>query len=120
MYIKALLNLHKLRRPDYFYTWISRILISRCRQRIKQQVQAAPLDKISLAPSAEIFALPLTEAFFHLPRELKEPVILYYFGNLGIGQTAYTLKISKSGAAARLRRGVSLLGLELTQEEKVI
>ena len=117
---KALLTLHKLRRSNYFFTWMCRILINRCRQEIKQQKAAAHSDKIGLSPSAEISALPLGEALSHLPRELKEPVILFYFAKLSTAEIAYTLKISKGAGSARLRRGVSLLGLELAQEEKVI
>ncbi len=115
----ALLALPKLRRPDYFYTWLCRILINQCRQEINHKGQTASLDKISLSPSAETFVPPLEKALFQLPRELKEPVILFYFGNLSIAETAHTLKISKAKALSRLRRGSSFLGLEQIREESL-
>lgn len=117
---KALLALPKLRHPEYFHTWMTRILINQCKQEIKRRRHTAPLDEMGLAASGELDALPLKDAVSRLPRELKEPVILHYFGNLTIAETAYTLKIPQGTAATRLRRAVALLRLELSEEEKVI
>jgi RNA polymerase sigma-70 factor (ECF subfamily) len=117
---KALLALPRLRRPDCFCPWVYRILINQCRQEQKLQGQTTPSHKLSLSLPTELSAQPLPEAISRLPRKLKEPVILYYFGNLDTAKIAYALKISKAAAETRLQRGVSLLGLDLSQEEKVI
>lgn len=110
---KALKNIRRLRQPEYFDTWITRILINECHNENKRRKKFQPLEAAP-EPSAEYFdPLPLREAVRCLPRELKEVVILRYFAGYTLTETAEALQIPQGTAATRQRRALSLLRLEL-------
>ena len=60
--------------------------------------------------------MPLKEAIRCLPPELKDIIILRYYADFTLAQTAEMLAIPKGTAATRQRRALALLKLELTEE----
>lgn len=114
---KALISLKKLKNPEYFTTWITRILINQCKNELKRRGRCVPLDELTEDAASSLDTLPLRDAVSRLPESLKLPLILRYFGGLSIAETAHTLKIPQGTAATRLRRALSLLRLELSEEE---
>lgn len=116
---KALKNIRKLRQPEYFDTWITRILINECHNEYRRRKRFHPLEDVP-EPSAEYFdSLPLREAIGCLPRELKEIVILRYFAGYTLAETAEALRIPPGTAATRQRKALKLLRLELEPEKEV-
>lgn len=61
--------------------------------------------------------MPLKDALLRLPEEIKSPIILRYFVGLTTAETSRTLGIPQGTAATRVRRGLALLKLELSEEE---
>ncbi len=114
---KALISLKKLKNPQYFNTWITRILINQCKNELKRRSRTVALEELEETAYSELDTLPLKDAVSRLPQSLKEPLILRYFGGLSVCETAHTLKIPQGTAATRLRRALSLLRLELSEEE---
>lgn len=116
---KALKNIRKLRQPEYFDTWITRILINECHNEYRRRKRFHSLEDVP-EPSAEHFdSLPLREAIGCLPRELKEIVILRYFAGYTLAETAEALRIPPGTAATRQRKALKLLRLELEPEKEV-
>ena len=113
---KALCSYKKLRQPEYFDTWITRILINECYNELRRQKRFRPLDELPEGATEEFDTLPLKEAIRRLPRELKEVVILRYFAGYTLIETAETLQIPQGTVATRQRKALKLLKLELSEE----
>lgn len=113
---KALCSYKKLRQPEYFDTWITRILINECYNELRRQKRFRAIDELPES-SVEVFdTLPLKEAIRRLPRELKEVVILRYFAGYTLIETAETLQIPQGPVATRQRKALKVLKLELSEE----
>lgn len=113
---KALKNIRKLRQPEYFDTWITRILINECHNENRRRKRFHSLEEIPESAAEDYDSLPLKEAIRKLPRELKEVVILRYFAGYTLAETAEALQIPPGTAATRQRRALRLLRLELEEE----
>jgi len=75
------------------------------------------LEELPESAAEEYDALPLKEALLHLPKELKEVIILRYFAGYTLVETAEALRIPQGTAATRQRKALALLKLELLEEE---
>lgn len=113
---KGLCNHWKLRQPEFFTTWMTRILINECHNEMRRQKRFQPLENIPEEATEEYDALPLKEAIHKLPKELKEVVILRYFTGYTLAETAKMLNIPQGTAATRQRKALQLLKLELEEE----
>ncbi|MDR0952310.1 MAG: sigma-70 family RNA polymerase sigma factor [Oscillospiraceae bacterium] len=114
---RGLLALRKLRQPEYFETWLTRILINECKRLLRRAKREQPLDALPEAAAEDYDALPLRDAILRLPPELKEVVLLRYFSGFTLAETARSLEIPPGTAATRQRRALQLLRLELTEED---
>jgi len=113
---RGLVSLKKLRQPEYFDTWLTRILINECRSELRRR-KFRTEEVLSEASQAQFDALPLRDAVSQLPKELRDPVILRYFAGYTTAETAYILKVPQGTAATRIRRALAVLRLELTDGE---
>lgn len=115
---KGLKALAKLRQPEYFDTWLTRILINVCKKELNRLARIYPNEYI-LENQIEDFnydTLPLKEAIGKLPEELREVIILRYFSEYTLSQTAESLNIPQGTVVTRQRRALALLKLELSEE----
>lgn len=116
---KALKAIKGLRQPEYFNTWITRILINECKKELKRLIRTKPEEYLTVegAEDYNYDALPLKEAILHLPEELKSVVILRYFSGLTLVETAESLDMPQGTVVTRQRRALKLLKLQLSEEE---
>ncbi|MBQ7920590.1 MAG: sigma-70 family RNA polymerase sigma factor [Lachnospiraceae bacterium] len=113
---KGLCNHKKLRQPEYFTTWMTRILMNECHNEQRRQKRLIPLEEVQELLTEDYDSLPLKEAIKRLPKELKEVIILRYFTGYTLAETAETLKIPQGTAATRQRKALQLLKLEFEEE----
>ncbi len=113
---KALRGCGRLREPAYFETWITRILINQCNDELRRQKRLVPLAEVPEQSAEDYDALPLRQALDKLPKDLKDVVVLRYFGGYTLAETAGLLGIPQGTAATRQRRALQLLRLELKEE----
>ena len=113
---KALCSLKKLRQPEYFDTWMIRILINECCRELKRQKRRGSFEELPETSEEDFDRLPLKEAIAKLPKDLKEVIILRYFSGYTLVEAAEILQIPQGTAASRQRRALSLLRLELEEE----
>lgn len=113
---KALCSHRKLRNPEYFNTWITRILINECYNELRRQKWFHPGDKLPETAADAYDYLPLKEAIRRLPKDLKDVIILRYFSGFSLVETAEMLDIPQGTAATRQRKALKLLRLELDEE----
>jgi RNA polymerase sigma-70 factor (ECF subfamily) len=113
----ALLSLHKLRCPSFAETWLTRILINECKKTLRRRKREQPSDTLPETAAEQFDALPLKEAIRRLPPHLKEVVILRYYSDCTLEETAAALKIPRGTVSARQSKALKLLRLELSDPE---
>lgn len=112
---RGLKSLKKLRQPEYFDTWMTRILLNECSREKKRWGRFRPLEEVKELSEEDFDDLPLQEALQKLPRELKDVVILRFFSGYTQAETAEALEIPQGTVATRQRRALQLLKLELEE-----
>lgn len=119
---QALCSLKKLRQPEFFETWITRILINTCHNELRRRKRFHPDGEEALPDTAgpDVYdALPLREAVGRLPEDLRAVIILRFFAGYSQAETAAALSIPQGTAATRQKRALALLRLELGEEESL-
>ena len=114
---KGLCGYKKLRKPEFFTTWMTRILINECNNELRRRKRTCPLEELPETAVEEFDSLPLKEALQKLPKELKDVIVLRYFSGFTLAETAELLNIPQGTAATRQRKALQLLRLELGEEE---
>ena len=113
-FYKGFLAYSKLRQPEFFDTWLTRILINVCNSELRRR-------KRELA----VAELPETaqEEFDAARQDASKPkagsralIILRYFTGLTLEETARALDIPRGTVSTRQKKALSLLRLELTDE----
>ena len=114
---QALRALKKLREPEHFETWLTRILLNECHRELRRRKRVAGEDALPDTAGPDAYdALPLKEAVRRLPEELRAVVILRFFAGYTQAETAAALDIPQGTVATRQRRALALLRLELGEE----
>lgn len=117
---QALRHLRKLRNPELFETWLTRILINTCHKELRRRQRLAPAEALPETAGPDAYdAFSLQEAIRRLPEALRAVVILRYFSGYTQAETAASLNIPQGTVATRQRRALQLLRLELGEEETV-
>lgn len=107
---KAIMNLDKLKSPEYFKTWITRILINNIKdsQRSKSRF-VDTIDNIELIDDITYEKLEnridLYNAIDILEEKYKTPIILQYFHDMEIKEIARILDCNENTVKTNLRRG---------------
>lgn len=114
---KVLLSCRRLRRTEYFDTWMTRILINVCNDELRRLKRERTMDELPEAAAEVYDRLPLRDAVERLPQELRAVVALRYFAGYTLAETAEILGIPPGTVSTRQRRALALLRLELSEEE---
>ena len=114
---QALRALKKLRQPEFFDTWLTRILLNECHKELRRRKRLAPEEALPETAGAVAYdGLPLKEAVRRLPEDLRAVIILRFFAGLSQAETAAALEVPQGTVATRQRRALQLLRLELGEE----
>ncbi len=108
-FLKAYRAMDSLRGEGSEKAWLTRIAVNTCRdmrrtawfRRVDRRVEIEDLPLASEAPSEENAELAL--AILRLPRKLREAVLLYYYQDLTLRETAQALGVSTATASKRIR-----------------
>ena len=114
---KGYLARKKLRQPEYFATWLTRILMNVCNAELRRLRRETPMETLPETSQEEFDSLPLRQAVEKLPYELRQVIVLRYFSGLTLAETARALDLPPGTVSTRQRRGLALLRLELSDEE---
>ena len=90
---KGLLAVHNLRQPEYFDTWLTRILINECKAEQRRRARLHPLELLAhhAAAQQELDNLPLRQAVAALDPKLRAVVVLRFFAGYTLEETARCL-----------------------------
>ena len=117
---QALRALKKLRQPEFFDTWLTRILLNECHKELRRRKRFSGEETFPDTAGPDAYdGLPLKDAVRRLPEDLRSVIILRFFAGLSQAETAAALEVSQGTVATRQRRALQLLRLELGEEESV-
>ena len=100
---RGLLACGRLRQPEFFSTWLTRILLNACADELRRRRREA-----AFAPPPETAAPD--------PQELRSVVVLRYFSGYTLAETAEILSLPPGTVSTRQRKALALLRLELCEE----
>lgn len=113
---RGFLNRKKLRRPEFFSTWMTRILMNVCHDELRRRKRETTWEGVPEPAAEDYDTLPLRTAVEHLPDEVRAVIVLRYFTGLSLAETAESLGIPPGTVSTRQRRGLELLRLDLEEE----
>lgn len=107
---KGFLNVHKLKEPKIFKTWITRVLINVAIDYVRKESKiiyldddAVIVDNIMENISVEE-KMDLYNAIDNLRENYKTVIVLKYFNDMSIEDIAYTMDIPSNTVKSHLRR----------------
>ncbi|MEI3606622.1 sigma-70 family RNA polymerase sigma factor [Pseudogracilibacillus sp. SE30717A] len=116
---KAFLAIRQLRQPEYFSTWLFRILIRECYRQLKQRDQMIPyeenelLRKLDHKQDEELECFHLNEALSRLNSSYQTSIILFYYHDLSINDISEVMEKPVGTVKTYLRRARKKLKFEL-------
>ena len=114
---KAYKSVKSLKHDEYFYTWVTRILINECKKELRRKKRVHITD--SIEEGSESFnydSLPLNEAIHMLSEDLRSVIILRYFDDLTLAEVSDVLNLPQGTVVSKQRKALSLLKLNLMEE----
>lgn len=115
---KAFTNIHTLKEPAYFKTWIIRILINECNRinRKLKRISLIPYDLRQTSYKDEYEHIELFDIIDELDDQLRTIVTLFYIEDMSVKDISNVLEISEGTVKSRLFRARKQL-CELVQGE---
>lgn len=103
---KAFSNVHTLKKPAYFKTWIIRILINECNRIIKKKkrVYPVPYDMRKTSYKGDYEQVELFDVIDKLDEQLQTIVTLFYLEDLSVKEISKVLDVSEGTVKSRLFR----------------
>lgn len=126
-WLKAIKNISQYNQSQEFEPWLTKICVNTYRNKLRRIVKSPIFDVFSseeektavmlsiVAPDAEDYS-QLHEAIDRLPEKLRITVILFYFRDMDVRQTAHALNIPTGTVKSRLSKARKLLKEVLTDE----
>lgn len=118
-FVKAFRALHTFRGESAFSTWLTAIAMNTYRSCLRDRPpHAAEVDLARTAAGGPDALATLAEreraemlraSLLTLPPRYREPLVLYYFHEMDLAETARVLGIPEGTVKARLHRGRELL-----------
>lgn len=111
-------NRNKLRREEYFGTWLTRILIRQCGKMLKHRRRYADTGELLVDLSSRdnpYFSVEIGDAIDRLPDKIKPTVILFYLEDYSIKEIKDILHIPEGTVKSRLNKGRRLLKEQLDE-----
>lgn len=115
---KAFISVKKLRQPEYFDTWVTRILINECKKMLRRKKRELSLDYYREETVISHDNLPLKIAIQTLSDDLKDVIILRFFTGFTLAETAKSLNIPVGTVSTRQKQALNLLKIELQVKEE--
>lgn len=117
---RAFISVHKLKQPQYFNTWLTRIAVNCALDYIRKSKKVVYMDKEhegSYTQAERDDALDLLEALEQLDEKSKTVLMLRYFEDLTIKEVAEVLNTPISSVKSIIYRGLEKLKVNLGERE---
>jgi RNA polymerase sigma-70 factor (ECF subfamily) len=118
-FVRAFRALHTFRGDSAFSTWLTAIAMNVYRSALRERppmrgtVEAVALRADNPGPLEDLETrerlLAVRQMVSTLPPRYREPIVLYYFQDMNVAETARILGIAEGTVKARLHRGKQFL-----------
>lgn len=116
--LKAWAARASLRQPEYFKTWLTRILINECKTMLRRKHPLLPLEALPETAAEESGCdVDLERALYALPEKYRIVVVMHYREGYSVEEIAAVLRVPAGTVKARLSRARARLRQELRDEE---
>lgn len=121
----AFLSISQLKNPDFFSTWLFRILIRECYRLLKRRNQVIPyeeselLKKLDSKQGIEIDSFYLSEALSKLHSFYQTAILLFYYHDLSIQEILEIMEKPLGTVKTYLRRAKKKLKTDLERSYKI-
>lgn len=121
----ALLSVHQLRHPEYFSTWLCRILIRECYKLLREQKRMIPykedvlLSKLESDHEEKSSLHGVEEALMQLNPSYQTAIILFYYHDLSIKDISEVLGKPVGTVKTHLRRAKKKLKNEIERSRQI-
>ena len=100
-------KLDSLRQPEYFRTWLVRILIRKCQDILRERKRSVPLEELAPAGRdepghARVEFLDLLDS---LDEKYRTVLLLYYGEGFTVREIAQAMELKEDTVKTRLKRG---------------
>jgi RNA polymerase sigma-70 factor (ECF subfamily) len=123
--------MRRLRDPERFDAWLTRILVNRCRTmlRTRRRTTVREIDVEAAGPQATLAARPgepetiadldaIRRSFARLDPDQRTLIALYYVDDRSIGEVAAILGVPDGTVKSRLSRARGALAQALAREQR--
>lgn len=118
--LKAYLYIDTLKQPQYFKTWLTRILIRECTYLLKKRNKVISIDQLEIkehhAPSGMEEKMDLHEAISRLEKDFRIVITLFYIQDLSIKEVSDIIEQPEGTVKSRLSRARKKLSELLCKE----
>ncbi len=118
---KAFISINKLRKPEYFRTWISKILINTALDAIKLKQRQVSLEDIELCEEYMMeydksMAMDIAKELEELSEQYKSVIKMRYIDDMKIKDIAQKSNMAEGTVKTNIRRGLKILKSRLGEE----
>lgn len=128
VFMAMYLNYDKFRKEAKISTYLYRIMINKCREKLRKKWYTLRVDMKSLEnikvsshddqESNIVNSIDITEQICKLTRKYREVIVLYYYHGIPIKEISDILNISESNVKIRMKRGREKLKVYLKEESE--
>jgi len=111
--IKAFYDIVNLKKPEYFYTWYTRVLINTCKQILQQGKKLVNIEdireSICTRENSDESKMDIERGLLKLSGEHREVIFMHYMEDLPIKDIALILDLPEGTVKSRIYYGISKL-----------
>jgi RNA polymerase sigma-70 factor (ECF subfamily) len=122
---RAYLKLHKLRNPDYFSTWLVRIMINYCLDELRRHKRTLPLedwdmqDQSDSADSREV-RMDLQVCLKKLKPKYRDVLVLRYYEDMSVKDISAAMKKPEGTIKTWISRGLDQMRIILNGRDEYV
>lgn len=113
--LDAFEHIRKLKKPEYFRTWLVRILMNNCNRLYNQNRKSCGLEKVpeTACDSSGTADVEFHELLRSLPEDSRVIFLLYYGEQFTTREIGQMMNMKEATVKSRLLRGKQKLRLEM-------
>lgn len=117
--IKGYTRLHQLRNPQFFSTWLVRILINECYSILRTHKRVVPVEEVQTTAVYDQagFDPDVYDALAALDDNCRMAIVLFYIEGYSVAEIARIAGVPQGTIKSRLSRGRNKLRVSLTAKE---
>ena len=106
--LKVCEKIYTLKKPEFFKTWMTRILINECKNILRKRKKITYLNEnvesVKINKEEDLISLDMKEAIKKLGNNFREIIVLYYYNDFSVKEISDILNISAGTVKSRLSR----------------